>query len=184
MGEYWLRLYSGKRRASIALYRSTQTPSQCYSYPESGVLLSIADIDLTVDSNRVVFAALKIRSISSRFLFSKVGTQNRKGSLWAACKLLVAFGWEAGIRTPIGGSRVRSLTVRRPPSAEFQFTSRCSGLSTASTTSHVPKFSISRFAPLRIFLFLPRWCWKKVNFPIFMELEIDGRGTGNSYCAI
>jgi hypothetical protein len=23
--------------------------------------------------------------------------------------------WEAGIRTPIGGSRVRSLTVRRPP---------------------------------------------------------------------
>src|SRR5262249_46988616 len=25
------------------------------------------------------------------------------------------FGWEAGIRTPIGGSRVRSLTVRRPP---------------------------------------------------------------------
>ena len=24
-------------------------------------------------------------------------------------------GWEAGIRTPIGGSRVRSLTVRRPP---------------------------------------------------------------------
>ena len=26
-----------------------------------------------------------------------------------------SFGWEAGIRTPIGGSRVRSLTVRRPP---------------------------------------------------------------------
>src|ERR1700752_3233857 len=25
------------------------------------------------------------------------------------------IGWEAGIRTPIGGSRVRSLTVRRPP---------------------------------------------------------------------
>ena len=28
------------------------------------------------------------------------------------------IGWEAGIRTPIGGSRVRSLTVRRPPSIE------------------------------------------------------------------
>jgi hypothetical protein len=33
-------------------------------------------------------------------------------------------GWEAGIRTPIGGSRVRSLTVRRPPKPEFQFTCR------------------------------------------------------------
>lgn len=35
------------------------------------------------------------------------------------CKLLKTQGkfrgWEAGIRTPIGGFRVRSLTVRRPP---------------------------------------------------------------------
>ena len=29
---------------------------------------------------------------------------------------LKMFGWEAGIRTPIGGFRVRSPTVRRPPS--------------------------------------------------------------------
>ncbi len=28
---------------------------------------------------------------------------------------LIQVGWEAGIRTPIGGFRVRSLTVRRPP---------------------------------------------------------------------
>ena len=28
---------------------------------------------------------------------------------------LILDGWEAGIRTPIGGSRVRSPTVRRPP---------------------------------------------------------------------
>ena len=31
-------------------------------------------------------------------------------------------GWEAGIRTPIGGSRVRSLTVRRPPNVANEFT--------------------------------------------------------------
>ena len=32
------------------------------------------------------------------------------------------YGWEAGIRTPIGGSRVRSLTVRRPPTSDLEFT--------------------------------------------------------------
>ena len=35
---------------------------------------------------------------------------------------LNSFGWEAGIRTPIGGSRVRSLTVRRPPNGAVEFT--------------------------------------------------------------
>ena len=42
------------------------------------------------------------------------------------CQLFIEdCGWEAGIRTPIGGSRVRSLTVRRPPNRrDFQFTCR------------------------------------------------------------
>src|SRR5215471_10630750 len=44
-------------------------------------------------------------------------TKQETGSQSTARNLLIAFGWEAGIRTPIGGSRVRSLTVRRPPNA-------------------------------------------------------------------
>ena len=31
---------------------------------------------------------------------------------------MVENGWEAGIRTPIDGSRVRRPTVRRPPNRE------------------------------------------------------------------
>src|SRR5258705_12137458 len=45
-----------------------------------------------------------------------MGTQNKTGGQVAARNLLIAFGWEAGIRTPIGGFRVRSPPVRRPPS--------------------------------------------------------------------
>jgi hypothetical protein len=37
-------------------------------------------------------------------------------TLMMSGELLNVFGWEAGIRTPIGGFRVRSPTVRRPPS--------------------------------------------------------------------
>ena len=39
------------------------------------------------------------------------------------------LGWEAGIRTPIRGSRGRSLTVRRPPSEvnNQYIASLCSG---------------------------------------------------------
>src|SRR6267142_1628078 len=44
------------------------------------------------------------------------------GSPVAARNSLIIFGWEAGIRTPIGGFRVRSPTVRRPPSIESQCT--------------------------------------------------------------
>ena len=42
-------------------------------------------------------------------------TRTKTGSQVAARNSLITFGWEAGIRTPIGGFRVRSPTVRRPP---------------------------------------------------------------------
>ncbi len=42
------------------------------------------------------------------------------------------IGWEAGIRTPIGGFRVRSPTVRRPPNKEIQFTCSAAALSNAA----------------------------------------------------
>ena len=48
--------------------------------------------------------------------------QSKTGSFRAARNRLMPLGWEAGIRTPIGGFRVRSLTVRRPPSKEIECT--------------------------------------------------------------
>ena len=45
------------------------------------------------------------------------------------CHQVEKIGWEAGIRTPIGGFRVRSPTVRRPPNKEIQFTWSAAGLS-------------------------------------------------------
>ena len=44
------------------------------------------------------------------------GCACRGHSTWSSKQRKVKTGWEAGIRTPIRGSRGRSLTVRRPPS--------------------------------------------------------------------
>ena len=45
---------------------------------------------------------------------------NQKGPPVSGPELLNLFDWEAGSRTPIGGSRVRSLTIRRPPKKDLR----------------------------------------------------------------
>ena len=47
-------------------------------------------------------------------------------------------GWEAGIRTPIGGSRVRSLTVRRPPNVPTNLRKSNSQVKRAPVVHHTP----------------------------------------------
>src|SRR5689334_9030648 len=53
---------------------------------------------------------------SSRTILSLILAPNVASNLEWLGRVSFSGGWEAGIRTPIRGSRGRSLTVRRPPS--------------------------------------------------------------------
>jgi integrase len=87
--------------------------------------LGHSSIVMTLDTYSHVLPSMQQAATEKREKCSSVSlahyrhTKLKTGSRSAARNSLITFGWEAGIRTPIGGSRVRSLTVRRPPSGKL-----------------------------------------------------------------
>ena len=100
-----------------------------------------------------------------------IGTQNKTGSDRATRKLLIAFGWEAGIRTPIGGFRVRSPTVRRPPNKETQFTCCADELSNGRL-SELHRLTFTRNFELGT-LYLVLCTWYFVRFSAFTRFVAE-----------